>query len=381
MERFHELLENHHQYARDWKARTGGKVIGYLCPYLPEELPYAAGVLPVRLLAKHEPDDLSERYLPSGTCPPARNIFLQLMKGRYDYLDGVGCGEGCQWLRHTFTSWEFHGNTSYHRHVFVPVYPQGHRAKTLLRGELELFKDSLEVWTGKKITNEALDHAIDVYNTNRRLMKQVYEMRRAENPPISGAEAMEMMLASQVMDKEEHNRLLAEVLSNFPEWRDGGSTRVRLMLIGSETYDAELEKLTESLGGDDVTDELCNGSSYFWNEVVPQKDRLMAIALRYLDKHHCAIKDNRYRRRQTRILQLAEDYNVQGAILLLQRYCVPHSYDTPFVQDALRERGIPFHAMELLDTTMPTAETKIRLEAFMDMLRSRPAAELVTPTA
>ncbi|MEE8472354.1 MAG: benzoyl-CoA reductase, partial [Dehalococcoidia bacterium] len=47
MGEFQELSANRHQYARDWKARTGGKVLGYFCTYVPEELVYAAGVLPV----------------------------------------------------------------------------------------------------------------------------------------------------------------------------------------------------------------------------------------------------------------------------------------------------------------------------------------------
>jgi benzoyl-CoA reductase subunit C len=370
MERFRTLLEDPHKYALDWKARTGGKIMGYLCPYLPEELPYAAGILPVRLLAKYEPDDVSERYLPTGACPPSRSIMLHLMKGHYDYLAGLGCGEGCQWLRHTYSSWELHGHTGYMHHVYIPIYPQGHGAIPLLRGEMAVFKKSLEEWTGKVITDEALDRAIEIYNTNRRLLRQLYELRRADDPPVLGSEAMDIVLAGQIMDKAEHNRLLEAYLSRLPAWSDKRSSRIRLMLIGSETYDTRLEKLIESLGANVVTDELCNGSSYFWNEVIPQKDRLMALTLRYLDKYHCAIKDNRYRRRTSRIQNLAEDYNVQGAIIAMQRYCAPNGFDNPFVADALKDRLIPFHFMELLDTTFPVGENLNRLEAFIDMLRS-----------
>ncbi len=184
---------------------------------------------------------------------------------------------------------------------------------------------------------------------------------------------MEIVLASQVMDKAEHNQLLKEYLGKLPAWETqgaNGASKVRLMLIGSETYDTRLEKLIESLGGMVVIDELCNGSSYFWNEVVPQKDRLMAITLRYLDKYHCAIKDNRYRRRTARVQYLAEDYNVQGAIIAMQRYCVPNGFDNPFITDALKERQVPFHFIELQDTTFPAADLQTRLEAFIDMLRS-----------
>ena len=33
--KFKEVSENHHQYAEDWKTRTGKKVAGYLCTYTP----------------------------------------------------------------------------------------------------------------------------------------------------------------------------------------------------------------------------------------------------------------------------------------------------------------------------------------------------------
>ena len=37
MERFQKLLEDPHKYAKEWKARTGGKVLGYFSDYFPEE--------------------------------------------------------------------------------------------------------------------------------------------------------------------------------------------------------------------------------------------------------------------------------------------------------------------------------------------------------
>ncbi len=50
LDKFHDIVNSPNQFAREWKTRTGGKVLGYLCTNLPEELMYAAGVLPVRLL-------------------------------------------------------------------------------------------------------------------------------------------------------------------------------------------------------------------------------------------------------------------------------------------------------------------------------------------
>jgi benzoyl-CoA reductase subunit C len=140
------------------------------------------------------------------------------------------------------------------------------------------------------------------------------------------------------------------------------------MLLGSETWDAELEELIESIGANVVIDELDNGSTYFWNEVYPQKDRLMAIALRYLGRPHSALKDNNYRRRPQHIANLAEDYGIDGAIISKQIYCHPHGTDNYAVWKILRERYIPYHFLER-DMSVPEAETKLRLEAFCNMLR------------
>ena len=51
MEKFLQWATNRHEYAREWKKKTGKKLVGYLCTYSPEELFYAAGVLPVRIFA------------------------------------------------------------------------------------------------------------------------------------------------------------------------------------------------------------------------------------------------------------------------------------------------------------------------------------------
>ncbi len=37
-DKFKEWFENRHDYAKAWKKRTGGKVLGYFCTYVPEEL-------------------------------------------------------------------------------------------------------------------------------------------------------------------------------------------------------------------------------------------------------------------------------------------------------------------------------------------------------
>jgi benzoyl-CoA reductase subunit C len=363
---FKKLVEERHDYAKAWKARTGGKVVGWFETYFPEEIVYAAGMLPVRMMAPHEPDSLSDKYL-YGACYPCRDIANQFLTGRYDYVDAIVSIEGCQWM---YSAFEAAANTQANLenyYLFTPDYVDAPTSKHVMRSEFAIFKEWLEELGGKKVTDEALDEAIEVYNKNRILLKSISELRRQERPVVSGSEMMAAVFASQLMDKREANALLEGFIGELNA-REPGKDKLRLMLIGSETYDWRLEEIVESLGAEVVIDETDGGSSYYWNNVVPQKDRLMALGLRYLGRPHSALKDNNYRRRPQHIFELAEDYNVDGALVAKQVYCHSHGSDTYAVWKLLRERNIPYHYFERTNV-LPEEETRLRVESLLAMIK------------
>jgi benzoyl-CoA reductase subunit C len=76
-DKFAEIHKGRHDYARAWKERTGGKVMGTFCTYVPEEILYAAGVLPVRILGSHEPQDVTEPHIFGMYCPFCRDCLAQ----------------------------------------------------------------------------------------------------------------------------------------------------------------------------------------------------------------------------------------------------------------------------------------------------------------
>lgn len=366
-EKFREWFEDRHKYAREWKARTERRIMGYFCTYAPEELIYAAGILPVRILGKHEPSDVVEPHIFSMYCPFCRDCLAQGLSEKYDYLDGIMISQCCLHMRQAFTSWQLHVPVSYSYYLPMPSHIQSNRAKPYLKGELAAFKKSLESWTGKDITDEDLNLAIEVYNANRQLMRQIYELRQRKNPLLTGLEATYMVASSQVSDKEKHNQVLMELVRELPGrivTRDSG---LRLMLVGSETDDTEFLKMVESLGATFVIDDHCLGSRYFWNPVLQEEDLLAAIAARYIQRPACPSKDWPVRTRVEHILKLAKEYDVQGAIVIQQKFCDPHELDIPTIISALKEIGIPSLFLEF-DMTTSAAQFKTRVEAFMETL-------------
>ena len=368
LQQFREWYEGRHQYAKTWKEKTGEKVLGYFCTYVPEEILYAAGVLPVRIYGSHEPQDVTEPHIFSMYCPFTRDCLAQGLKGKYNYLNGLMIAQSCLHIRQAFTSWRQHKPLEYSYYLPMPSKLQSPRSHKYLHGEYQTFKKSVEEWTGKTIHDEDLNRGIDILNKNRRLIKKIYELRRSDKPPITGLEAMEIVVSSQLVDKREHTELLSETLKELEEYTPDKEPGVRLMKIGSEDDDRDFLKMVESLGATFVTDDHCTGSRYFWNETKNGDDQLAAIATRYIERPACPSKDWPERTRIPHILDLAKQYNVQGVILAQQKFCDPHELDFPSIAKSLKEQDISSMQLEF-DVTVPAGQFQTRVEAFLEMIR------------
>ncbi len=368
MEQFRQWTKDRHAYAQDWKEKTGGKVVGYFCTYVPEEILCAADILPVRILGSHEPQDVTEPHIFGMFCPFCRDCLAQGLKGRFDYLDGIMIAQSCLHVRQTFTSWEIHIPTDFSYYLPMPNHVQSPRATPFLRGELLKFQSSLEEWLGDSISADKLRGGIELVNRNRRLQREIYELRRGADPPLTGLDAMYLTISSQTVDKADHNREMERVLPQLAGHGLERSTGTRLMLVGSEDDDTDFVEMVESLGATVVIDDHCTGTRYFWNEVaLDGGDALEAIARRYVERPACPSKDWPARTRIPHVLQLARDYDVSGAILIQQKFCDPHELDTPALQKAFHEAGIKTLFLEF-DVTVPMGQFRVRLEAFLEML-------------
>jgi len=366
-EKFEEWQKRRHDYAKNWKEKTGGKVMGYFCTYVPEEILVAAGILPVRILGSHEPQDVTEPHIFAMYCPFCRDCLAQGLQGKYDYLDGIMIAQSCLHIRQAYTSWEKHIPTEFNYYLPMPNRVQSKRALPYLASEIGAFKKAIEKWVGKEITDSSIREATNILNTNRDLMWQLYNFRKEDDPKVTGEEAMNVVMSDQMIDKAEHNKELERVLKLLPDRKLDRETGSRLMIIGSEDDDINFIHMVESVGATIVTDDHCTGSRYFWNNVETNGDLLASIAARYIDRPPCPSKDWEQRKREEHVVKLGKDFNVAGAIVMQQKFCDPHELDTPALIKVLNKNGIQTLFLEF-DVTVPIGQFRIRCEAFLEML-------------
>ena len=375
-DQFFEWYDDRNSYAKEWKERTGGKVVGSLCTYTPEEVLTAANCLTVRLLGFHEPQDVTEPYLFAMFCPFSRDTLAQGLKGKLDHLDGVVMAHSCLHLRQTYSVMKHKLPVEFAWYLPIPNNVKDKYAKEFMASEIERFKESVEEWRGFKIDENRLEDAITLMDKNRHLLRTVYEYRKDDNPHLTGMEALAMVTASELVDKHDANREIEKILKYLPsrKIKTGSKVGSRLIVIGSEDDDMSFAHMVEHEDATVVVDEHCTGTRWFWKEIGPRHDNLSQerrIGDRYCSRPACPTKDyameDGTRLRFLHILKLCGDYNVDGALLIQQKFCDPHEGDMVPLKEFLSEHDIPSLQLEF-DVTLPLGQFKTRVEAFLETI-------------
>jgi len=374
LDRFREVNDRFPKTAEILEhKRQGKKVFGWLCTYVPEEIIHAAGGLPVRITGYPQEMELEDgnAYVYINNCSFSRSCLQMGIRGEYDYLDGMVAGSTCDGARRLFDLWQYYIKTPFSHIITVPrKYTQS--AHDLYYQQVSRFKQHLEEHLGVQISDKELLHSIAVYNEARALLKSLYELRKLGEPPITGAETMEVLNASFRMPKELFNQWLKNLLDELAESDNHHSGRARLMVVGSVMNNPEFIKSIEAQGGLMVTDELCTSTRYWSDPVVLDGDitPLQAISRRYLNNFPCARmvpSDERF----NRILELARNFKVDGVISQNIRYCVPYAHDLPLLTERLKAQGIPTLALDVEYGTSGSGQIQTRVQAFLEMIEAK----------
>ena len=351
------------------KNRTGCKMIGLFHPVVPEELIRAAGVHPVRLFPYfNELITEGDSYLQTYLCSYLRANWDQILKGKYPYLDGAIIPRSCEAVTFLYQTWKRHNPYQFIDYLNVP-WKVSDNAISFFVKELGRVKHDLERFTGKEISEDSLRNAIKVGNRNRELLRKVYNLRKAESPPLSGLEALNVVMSSFVLDKEEHSGLMEELLTELARRTQGPQVDIRLLVSGGCVIDARLWEMIEAGGVSIVADDVNNGSRSFWHSVEETtKDPLEALARGYA-KVPCAFNASIGDRFQY-VSEMIREYKANGVIFAINKNCESEKLVYPELDKKIKDEvKVPTLNIET-DYLVDMTPLRNRVEAFIETLRA-----------
>ncbi|MCL6610476.1 MAG: 2-hydroxyacyl-CoA dehydratase family protein [Peptococcaceae bacterium] len=366
------FVQERHERMREIK-RGGKKIIGYFCSYTPEELILAAGMHPVRIMADlPDPAGPVDAHLQNFACAFARSCLDQLVRDRLDYLDGIIFPCTCDSLRAVSEIIRANKKEGFFYHFLnMPLRVEGDPQFVFYRRELELLYNALAGFAGRPPGLESLKGAVALADANRELLIRIWDFRKASGPALTGEECLGIVNAAVCMDREELRERLEKIRNalagGIGDEKDTG--RARLMVIGSVIDNPALIRIIESAGALVVGDDLCTGARYFSVPVnmADGEDPLDALARRYLGRIPCPTK-HPVDRRLDHINRVIDDFKIQGAVVVLQKFCEPHAFDYPALRDMITGRGIPVLLLEIEPGRLAEGQLSTRVEAFVEML-------------
>ena len=307
----------------------------------------------------------------SFSCSFAKSILQYFIEGVYD-LDGLITSDGCMQAVRIFDNWEWHTKKSGKDQFFYELGVPRMRSKTTkeyFKEELKEFVVAIEELSGNQISDEKLIKSAELFNKARRLVSQIFELQKADNPVITGAEALSITLASTNMPVEEYIELLEAFLADAQNRKQNSDYRARLMMIGSAMDNPDYTKLIEEKGGLVVADTLCLGSMAFGSELIIHKDDVIgSIADYYIDRLVCPrMIDNRDELHEL-ILNRAREYRVDGIIYQKMLNCECWGGENVFLEQELKDAEIPLLNLEREQKLANIGQLEVRAEAFIEMI-------------
>lgn len=363
--------------AKAWRA-SGKKALGVICAHVPLEIMYALDVLPVRLRATkitETPD--ADTWMSTFSCSFTRGILEYWMKGAYD-LDGMVTTDGCMMPMRVYDNAEHMSKLKKETGKYFEQFgapriimgskAQGEYSKGYYVDELKRFIASLEAFTGKKLTDAKLKEGIDKYNEARKLVREVYELRKADNPVISGEETLKLTLAHCDYPIDDYIAMLKAFLADAKNRAPITGSRARLMVIGSALDQPGYIKVIEEKGGLVVNDSVCTGSRPFAQDVEVKGDVFESLALYYLDRLVCPrMTDNRIRF-QKYIVDTCKAWNVNGVVYQKMQYCECWGGESMYLEPDLKAIGVPMLQVDREQHLANVGQLAIRAEAFIEMI-------------
>jgi benzoyl-CoA reductase/2-hydroxyglutaryl-CoA dehydratase subunit BcrC/BadD/HgdB len=359
----------------------GRKVIGFLPGnFVPEELIYAAGAIPMGLVHGGNPIvvDASTSMTSRFLCPFARaQMGEQALKEQpyYNLVDTLVSPITCQHLRRVGDAWEYFGGADIFR-LGIPYKYDSERGLEYYLDMLRLLWRKLEDVTGSSITNSKLNQAIGIYNRLRGLLKNISEVRKADKLLISTLDFIKLNHASFFLDPLVLNEALTSLLNGLTESQSKNTpdNRPRLLLTGPNVAygDYRILELVEECGGNIVVEELTEGVRYYQENIDTGNEPLVSLATGYLRKKvPPAFMRASAEKRLDFITDLAREFRIDGVIWYQLQYCDTYDMESYFIEKHLKTAGLNMLKLESDYTVQDRGQLMTRIEAFLETLEWR----------
>ena len=365
------------------EAQSDGRIaVGYTCFHIPEVLLNLDNCFSVRLRApRMGSTDIATYYLASSACEFSRALLERAIEGGFQFLDAIAGVDICECMNRCYENMELLDIKGADKEKFFISYVDvpGKDEEITVEHVVEQLRRKVLVPLheryGTDISDEAMRKAVETHNELCRIITEMGEMRKVENPVITGAEFHKIVLATYVcphdllMDKLRET--LEELKTRKPDKKS--KFRARVVIVGGEIDDPDMIDLVEESGAYVAADRFCYGSIPGRQEIPlnDTEDVLTQIVRFNIAQTACPryVTPNKIRFRQEQAAKLVEEYHADGIIYEQMKFCTYWSYERTLQSHVLTEEyQIPTLSIDRPYQAKSSGQLRTRVQAFVESL-------------
>jgi benzoyl-CoA reductase/2-hydroxyglutaryl-CoA dehydratase subunit BcrC/BadD/HgdB len=369
----YQAYQHRDKVALQWKQK-GIQFVGCFGTDVPEEVLIAGDILPVRVFGN--PDrrvEIADQYLEKGFDPYTVSQFDQIVNGAYSYLDRLVISNSSDAIIRVYYYLRALRKVESKNQVpplyfFDFLHTPFRMSGMYNRNRLNAFIREVEAWSGKEITNQKLEYAINLCNETRKLLHELMELRDSETPRISGTQALHIIGSSMVMPREEYNPLLKQLINEIKEAPVLEGTPI--FVTGSAQDHPYLYEWIESNGGVVVGEDHEMGIRHVQGFIDTQAEPVDGI----VDRYHLRPPLSGQATVTQRVDSLIGQVNKTKAKAVVFYVYEKHdaiSWDYPSQRKALEAQGISVLLLEDQPYGPITEESKRMVSEFIVSMKRR----------
>tara|TARA_Y100000034_G_scaffold129569_1_gene186273 strand:- start:233 stop:1399 length:1167 start_codon:yes stop_codon:yes gene_type:complete len=350
-----------------WRE-AGGKVLGHFQVYFPEEIAHAAGMLPMKIFGASVEPRIADSRFGSYLCSILKTSLEQVLSNRVE-LDMFVTHPICDAARNLAPIWG--RNYDYPCQIlYLPQNPNSSYSVQYLKEEYERIQGVVEKVSGRKITNNALQNSIAVFNKNRALLRELYQIKRDKPWLISINEAYVLVAIGGLIPREEHNELLEAVLPLIKKRKARKQDRIRVVFEGGFCEQPPLDML-RTIGRSCyvVDDDLLIGMRYILEDIDAGKDPLKAMAEAYINKSSYSPVQHDLRKPKEKMLkERVEIAEAEAVIITAAKMCEPGLEEQVTYTQQFDKDNTPYFVSEFEENMTSFDHLEMQLETFVENL-------------
>lgn len=363
------------------QAKNDGKLcLAYTCYHIPEVLLNLDNCFSTRLRAPRTGSmDIATYYMSSYLCGYSKALVERGIEGGYNHLNVLIGSESCSEMNRCYEHFELLNlvdNDKFFVSIAdIPFKIMPHTIKHYKRQLQTKVLDKLRDVYGVDVSEKAMRKAVEEHNEVCRLITEIGEYRKEENPRITGYEFHVICLVSYVCPKyliiDKLRETAEELKTREPDEKI--NYRAKIVVVGSEMDDPDFTKLIEESGALVVADRYCFGSLPGREEIQLSDDGdvLEEIILHYMKTSECPryMSHDKVEGRKEYVRKLVNDYHAEGVIYEQLKFCEYWGYERALASHIItNDFGIPSVSVDRQYTANASGQLRTRVQAFVESL-------------